>query len=147
MVGSNKALGNAAKPVANGHPAGNGNGGHDSRKKSKAANMSKRNRGDDAPPVATNGRHTNNGKRQKSIDGKQKGVWKGSSFSNSIAILKEELGPRFLECFLRSLISKGPMPARGGTELLEALSKETCCQRRFGSHLRRTPVAVVEMRA
>eukprot|EP00873_Tetraselmis_striata_P017947 jgi/Tetstr1/438211/TSEL_026810.t1 len=85
MVGSNKALGNAAKPVANGHLAGNGNGGHDSRKKSKAANMSKRNRGDDAPPVATNGRHTNNGKRQKSSDGKQKATRRWGEMSAQAA--------------------------------------------------------------
>eukprot|EP00873_Tetraselmis_striata_P039491 jgi/Tetstr1/459755/TSEL_005108.t1 len=43
-------------------------------------------------------------------------------------------------------VSEGPSLLGGGAELLEALSRDLL-QRRFGSHLRRTPVAVVEMRA
>eukprot|EP00873_Tetraselmis_striata_P029131 jgi/Tetstr1/449395/TSEL_036490.t1 len=45
-----------------------------------------------------------------------------------------------------SRVSEGPSLLGGGAELLEALSRDLL-QRRFGSHLRRTPVAVVEMRA
>eukprot|EP00873_Tetraselmis_striata_P039565 jgi/Tetstr1/459829/TSEL_005178.t1 len=43
-------------------------------------------------------------------------------------------------------VSEGPSLLGGGAELLEALSRDLL-QRRFGSHLRRTPLAVVEMRA
>eukprot|EP00873_Tetraselmis_striata_P046038 jgi/Tetstr1/466302/TSEL_010835.t1 len=43
-------------------------------------------------------------------------------------------------------VSEGPSLLGGGAELLEALSRDLL-QRRFGSLLRWTPVAVVEMRA